>query len=70
MFFIMRKKIKLYLFIHINFAISALLKSKFMRVENPQPPLTFVTMVRPLFMKKKRLPCLSNLCDDKSKLLL
>lgn len=44
MFYIMRKKIKLYLFIHIDFAISALLKSKFMRVENPQPLLTFVTI--------------------------
>ena len=51
----MRKKIKLYLFIHIDFAISALLKSKFMRVENPQPLLTFVTVVRPLFMKNKGL---------------
>ena len=40
----MRKKIKLYLFIHIDFAISAPLKSKFMRVENPQPLLTFVTI--------------------------
>lgn len=55
MFYIMRKKIKLYLFIHIDFAISALLKSKFMRVENPQPLLTFVTVVRPLFMKNKGL---------------
>ena len=51
----MRKKIKLYLFIHIDFAISALLKSKFMRVENPQPLLTFVTVVRPLFIKNKSL---------------
>ena len=53
----MSKNIKLYLFIHINFAISALLKSKFMQVENPQPPLTFVTTVQPLFMKNKSLPC-------------
>ena len=66
----MRKKIKLYLFITLILRFLPCLKSKFMRVENSQPPLTFVTMVRPLFMKNKSLPCLSNLCDDKSKLLL